>query len=262
METPVVPETPEDTSRLPEELENVVVQEITAAQPGQTVTVDMQSATVVTKEMLGAAKGKDVNIQLNLGGYSWTINGKDILASDLSDIDLEVKQNTGAIPSRVIQSMAGDNPVQQLSLTHNGDFGFRASLTINVGSENSGKYGNLYYYDSTGKMVFMNAGVIDANGNVTLSFSHASEYLIVVNDRVMSNDDVPADLRPGTDTSGGAVTTPVSTGNTSADNTSVTRTDKDVVNTADATPTAWAGVFLLAALVLAGAGVYQKRRKA
>lgn len=261
-ETPVVPETPEDTSRLPEELENVVVQEITAAQPGQTVTVDMQSASVVTKEMLGAAKGKDVNIQLNLGGYSWTINGKDILASDLSDIDLEVKQNTGAIPSRVIQSMAGDNPVQQLSLTHNGDFGFRASLTINVGSENSGKYGNLYYYDSTGKMVFLNAGVIDANGNVTLSFSHASEYLIVVNDRVMSNDDVPADLRPGTDTSGGAVTTPVSTGNTSADNTSVTRTDKDVVNTADATPTAWAGVFLLAALVLAGAGVYQKRRKA
>ena len=261
-ETPVVPETPEDTSRLPEELENVVVQEITAAQPGQTVTVDMQSASVVTKEMLGAAKGKDVNIQLNLGGYSWTINGMDIMASDLSDIDLEVKQNTGAIPSRVIQSLAGDNPVQQLSLTHNGDFGFRASLTINVGSENSGKYGNLYYYDSTGKMVFMNAGVIDANGNVTLSFSHASEYLIVVNDRVMSNDDVPADLRPGTDTSGGAVTTPVSTGNTSADNTSVTRTDKDVVNTTDATPTAWAGVFLLVALALAGAGVYQKRRKA
>ena len=261
-ETPVVPETPEDTSRLPEELENVVVQEITAAQPGQTVTVDMQSATVVTREMLGAAKGKDVNIQLNLGGYSWTINGMDIMASDLSDIDLEVKQNTGAIPSRVIQSLAGDNPVQQLSLTHNGDFGFRASLTINVGSENSGKYGNLYYYDSTGKMVFMNAGVIDANGNVTLSFSHASEYLIVVNDRVMSNDDVPADLRPGANTSGGSVTTPVSTGNTSANNTSVTRTDKDVVNTADATPTAWAGVFLLAALVLAGAGAYQKRRKA
>lgn len=261
-ETPVVPETPEDTSRLPEELENVVVQEITAAQPGQTVTVDMQSATVVTREMLGAAKGKDVNIQLNLGGYSWTINGMDIMASDLSDIDLEVKQNTGAIPSRVIQSLAGDNPVQQLSLTHNGDFGFRASLTINVGSENSGKYGNLYYYDSTGKMVFMNAGVIDANGNVTLSFSHASEYLIIVNDRVMSNDDVPADLRPGIDTTGGAVTTPVSTGNTSADNTSVTRTDKDVANTADATPMAWAGVFLLAALVLAGAGAYQKRRRA
>ena len=107
METPVVPETPEDTSRLPEELENVVVQEITAAQPGQTVTVDMQSASVVTKEMLGAAKGKDVNIQLNLGGYSWTINGMDIMASDLSDIDLEVKQNTGAIPNRVRDSVHG-----------------------------------------------------------------------------------------------------------------------------------------------------------
>lgn len=266
-EPPVVPETPEDTSRLPEELENVVVQEIAEAQPGQTVTVDMQSATVVTREMLGAAKGKDVDIQLNLGGYSWTINGRDIMASDLSDINLEVKQNTGAIPNRVIQSMAGDNPVQQLSLTHNGNFGFRASLTINVGSENSGKYGNLYYYDSTGKMVFMNAGVIDANGNVTLSFSHASEYLVVVNDTRMSDADVPADLRPGSNSSGGAVTTPVSTGNASAGagnttSTSVTKTGEDVVNTADATPTAWAGAFLLAALVLAGVGAYQKRRNA
>lgn len=251
---------PEDTSKLPEELEAVIVQEIADAQPGQTVTVDMEDATVVSKEMLEAAKGKDVNIQLNLGGYSWTINGKDIMASDLSDINLEVKQDTGAIPNRVIQAMAGDNPVRQLSLTHNGNFGFRATLTINVGSENSGKYGNLYYYDSTGKLVFMNAGMIDANGNVTLSFSHASEYLLVVNDHVMSDADIPADLKGGTSISGGSNTTSVSTGTTSAGNTTATKTDVDVANTADATPTAWAGAFLLAALVLAGAGIYQKKR--
>ena len=59
----------------------------------------------------------------------------------------------------------------------------------------------------------------------------------------------------------------MSTGNASAGaentaSTSVTKTGEDVVNTADATPTAWAGAFLLAALALAGVGAYQKRRNA
>lgn len=68
----------------------------------------------------------------------------------------------------------------QLSLTHNGDFGFEATLTVDVGKENVDKFGNLYYYDSDGKLVFMNAGKISADGSVDLTFSHASDYVIVI----------------------------------------------------------------------------------
>ena len=39
--------------------------------------------------------------------------------------------------------LAGDNPTQQLSLTHEGDFGFTATLTMNAGAEYAGKNGNL-----------------------------------------------------------------------------------------------------------------------
>lgn len=159
-----------------------IVTEIKSAKTGVTIKVDMDDATVVPKEILKQAQGKDVNVVLEMNGYTWTINGKNIAASDLQDINLEVTRNTNYIPSGVVSAIAGNNPVEQISLTYNGNFGFKAELTINVGKQYYGKYGNLYYYDSDGKMVLMNAGAIDKDGNVTLGFSHASEYAIVITD--------------------------------------------------------------------------------
>lgn len=156
----------------------------------------MDGATVISKEILEAAKGKDVDIQLNMGGYTWTINGKDIQANSLKDINLQVIVDTKNIPSKTLQALAGDNPIRQLSLAHEGDFGFKASLTVNVGSEHSGQFGNLYYHDSDGKMVFINAGKIQPDGNVSLEFSHASDYVIVMSDKEMSQSDVPAEISP------------------------------------------------------------------
>lgn len=196
-EEPVVPEQPTNP-QLPQDVIDNVVNDLNNASGGESITISMDGATVVPKDVLEAAQGKDVEIKLDMGGYTWTINGKDILAEDLKDINLEVKQNSNAIPNKVIQSLAGDNPTQQLSLTHNGDFGFKASLTINVGSQYHGQYGNLFYYDSDGKVVFINAGMIDENGNVTLTFSHASDYVIVMKKQKMSDNDVPKDLRQNT----------------------------------------------------------------
>lgn len=123
-----------------------------------------------------------------MNGYTWTIHGKDILADNLKDINLEVAFDTNAVPSKTAKALAGDNPIKQLSLTHTGDFGFKADLSFNIGSEYNGKYGNLYYYDSEGKLIFQNAGKIDANGNVSLSFSHASDYVVIITDKIMENE--------------------------------------------------------------------------
>lgn len=158
------------------------VASITTAKAGDTYTVDMSEATVVPKDVLEAAKGKDVDIVLDMNGYKWTINGNNIQADNLKDINLSVDTDSDAIPDDVISELAGNNPVKQISLAYSGDFGFKASLTYNIGSEYAGKYGNLYYYDSTGRMIFQNAGAIDADGNISLNFSHASEYVVVIAD--------------------------------------------------------------------------------
>lgn len=204
-EKPVTPDTPvvpdqsiEDTAtggnvEIEENTKAEVIKKIESSAGNERIEVFMDEANTVSKEILYAAKGKDVTVVLNMGGYSWEINGKDIVASNLSDINLEVTFDTEAIPGNIVKQLAGDQPVKQLSLTHNGDFGFKATLTMNVGAEYKGKYGNLYYYDSEGKMVFMNAGEIDDSGNVKLSFSHASDYAIVISDKVMKTDDVIKD---------------------------------------------------------------------
>lgn len=159
-----------------------------AGSENRQVTVDMGSATVVPKEILQAARGKDVDIVLNMGDYSWTIKGQDIAANNLEDIDLEVKLDTDAVPPSLVRMLADGQPARQISLTHNGNFGFKASLGLNLGSQNKGQFGNLYYYDSTGKLVFMDAGKIDDNGNVSLTFSHASDYVIVIGSKQTAPD--------------------------------------------------------------------------
>lgn len=202
--TPNNPEFPEQVNPIQEEKLSEsaiqgIVNTINKAGKGEFVRVDMGNATVVSREILEAAKGKDVNIQLNMNGYTWTINGASILANDLKDINLKVIPDTNNIPSETIQALAGDNPTRQLTLLHEGDFGFKATLTINMGNEYSGKYGNLYYHDSDGKMVFINAGKISPNGDVSLEFSHASDYVIVMNDKKMSQTDVPSSIAPMAD---------------------------------------------------------------
>lgn len=163
--------------------------DIEKAEAGTTITIDMKKATVVPKEVLEAIKGKSVDIVLKMDEYSWTIDGKDVLAEDLKDIDLEVKVDANAIPGGIVSALAEGRSTTQLSLTHNGNFGFRADLTLNLGSENSGGTGNLYYYDSSGKLIFMNSGKIGADGSTSLSFSHASDYVIVIDKAEASDND-------------------------------------------------------------------------
>lgn len=199
--TPNNPEIPEQVNPIQEEKLSEsaiqgIVNTLNEAGKGEFVRIDMGNATVVSKEILEAAKGKDVNIQLNMNGYTWTIHGASILANNLKDINLKVIPDTNNIPGKTIQALAGDNPTRQLTLAHEGDFGFKATLTLNMGNEYSGKYGNLYYHDSDGKMVFINAGQISPNGDVSLEFSHASDYVIVMNDKEMAQTDVPASVAP------------------------------------------------------------------
>ncbi len=188
-------------------------------------------------------EGKDVDIVLDMNGYKWTINGNNIQADNLKDINLSVDTDSDAIPDDVISELAGNNPVKQISLAFSGDFGFKASLTYNIGSEYAGKYGNLYYYDSTGRMIFQNAGTIDADGNISLNFSHASEYAVVIADNDVTTDN---DIITDND---------VTTYN--ADNTATSS-----IATGDSSPIVLYAVMCVIAIALAGIAVVTRKKNA
>ncbi len=180
--TTVVNQPVKEVIPMKEEKVAEVVTELETAKKGEAVKVQMDDATVISKDILKKAQETGVSVVLEMKGYSWTIDASKIKASDLADINLEVNFNTEIIPSKAVEKLAGGNPVQEISLTHEGDFGFAATLSFNLGSEYKDKFGNLYWYDSAGKMVFIDSGLIDEDGNVDLTFSHASDYAIVMKD--------------------------------------------------------------------------------
>ncbi len=56
---------------------------------------------------------------------------------------------------------------------------FKLTYThINVGKDYAKQYGNLYWYND-GKLTFIDAGLVDENGFLSLTFTHASDYVIV-----------------------------------------------------------------------------------
>lgn len=159
--------------------------EVDETPSGSTVTVDMNGTTEVPAEVFEAVAGKDVTLELDMGGgVKWEINGQDIPTDlDITDLDLGVSLNTSDIPMDVINMVTGEKSTVQLSLAHDGEFGFTLTLTAPVGTQNKGLWANLYHYDTTRKqMLFETAAQVDASGNVALKFTHASEYAIVLDE--------------------------------------------------------------------------------
>ena len=85
--------------------------------------------------------------------------------------------------------VTGKRYSMEISLDYDGEFGFTAVLSINMAAKNVGLYANLFYYnEQTGELEFISAGQIDPDGNVELVFTHASDYTIVVDAKIMSDN--------------------------------------------------------------------------
>ena len=171
---------------------DVIKPQLEEAKSGETVTVAMNGTTVVPKDVIDSIKGKDTTLVLDMGnGLFWKIFGKDITDA-AGDIDFGVTVGADAgksIPVDVINNVTGERFSLNLTLAYDGEFGFTATLTVNMESKNAGLYANLFYYnEQTGELEFISAGQIDSDGNVELVFTHASDYTIVVDTRIMSDN--------------------------------------------------------------------------
>lgn len=151
----------------------------------QKITVVMDGNTEVPSDVFENLKGKDVELTIDMGnGYRWTVNGKDVTGDSFEDIDLKVILNSNNIDKNKVSKVAGNNDAIQMSLAHDGAFGFKATLSINLGSERAGQYANLFYDNpSSGELEYMSSSLIDEKGYTDLNFHHASDYLIVFTDK-------------------------------------------------------------------------------
>ena len=91
----------------------------------------------------------------------------------------------------VINTITGEVGTVQITLAHNGEFGFTMTLTAPLGKENAGYWANLYHYNEDAEALnFEAAAKIDEDGSVTIPFSHASQYAIVIDTHSHATVDV------------------------------------------------------------------------
>ena len=216
-----------------------------------TVTVNMNGATVVPGDIFDSIKRQDIDVVFDMGdGITWTVNGLDITADQVNDIDFSVTMGTDAgqtIPVDVINNVIGERYSMNLSLTYDGAFGFQAVLTVNMDQKNAGLYANLFYYnEESGELEFICAGEIGSDGNVDLTFSHASDYVVVI-------DAQPMDVANAADTDVDAADTTDDAQQAGA---------ADVVSDQNSGNMIWM-VLLVIAVLLAGTGIMlvQKGKK-
>ncbi len=184
-------ENPDQGQELSDEVVEQVVEAVENAKKDSKVVVKMNGATVVPKEILEALKGKDVNLVLDMGTYSWEINGKDVTADTLKDINLKVTVGSHAIPQKLVDKVADGNESIQISLAHDGAFGFKANLKISVGAEHKGKTAKLYYYNKDGKLELVQSAKVAPDGTVVFTFEHASDYVIVLEENAGTASTTP-----------------------------------------------------------------------
>ena len=148
------------------------------------VVVEMNETSEVPALIIESIAGKNIALTLDMGdGIAWTINGNDVAGVNFEAIDLKVTRDAGEIPAELVASVVEDKEAVTISLAHDGEFGFSAVLTIRIEKKNAGKYANLYYFnESTGELEFMCSSLIDEEGNADLTFVHASDYVIVLDE--------------------------------------------------------------------------------
>ena len=226
-----------------------VVDTINAVSDGTTVIVNVNGTTAIPEDVFNSMSGKDVNVVFKVGeNATWVVKGKDIKNKLSKAIDLGVTLGKSDIPSDKIKALAGDNAFIELSLAHDGEFGFTAALRLYVGTQYNGKYANLYYYnEKTGSLEYIKAVKVNADGAVEYEFVHASDYVIV-----MSNADMkPADV---------ASATPTANSTTPAANPTPADQNGSSVATGDKTPIAQtAAILIIGGCVLFVA--YRRRKR-
>ncbi len=165
------------------------------------VDVEMNGTTVVPGDIFDTIRGRNVAVVFHMGdGITWTVNGRDVTAEKAKDIDLGVVFGAEAgktIPVEVINNVTGERYSVNMTLAYDGEFGFKATLAVNMDKKNAGLFANLFYYnEATGELEFICAGEIDSEGEVELTFTHASDYTIIVDRQSMEPGAIEDPVNP------------------------------------------------------------------
>lgn len=176
-------------------LSDRAIDDIQDARPGDTVEITLRPGrTTLEREVFEELAGQDITLEIDAGdGVLWAVNGLDIPEDTrLHDLDLDVDLGDSDIPATVLNAVTGEIGTVQLSLAHDGQFGFTMTLSAPLGRDNTDYWANLYWYNErTEELEFQQADRIARDGTAEFALDHASDYAIVIDDRSHEPVDLP-----------------------------------------------------------------------
>lgn len=155
----------------------------------ESVTMDMSKAGMIYAETLKQISEQGTEVVLKVSdNASWTIDGSQINAEEFSDIDLKVTLDDSRIPKDKLKILTENEQYVEMSLAHDGDFGFTMQLSVKLEDAKAGQYANLFYYNEEAEAFeFMCASEISSAKEASFAFSHASDYVIIISDNTKEN---------------------------------------------------------------------------
>ena len=156
----------------------------TAVAEKPVVYMDMSESTTLYGETLEQMKEQNMEVILEMSDtVTWAIDSTTIDTEVLEDINLQVTVGESDIPEEMLAALTEQENFVELSLAHDGEFGFTAEMTIEIQEAKPGQYANLFYYnEETQGFEFICAAVVDKANKAAFKFSHASDYVIIISD--------------------------------------------------------------------------------
>lgn len=153
------------------------------------VTMDMSKTGMIYAETLKQISEQGTEVVLKVSdNASWTIDGSEINTEEFSDIDLKVTLGDSRIPKDKLKILTENEQYVEMSLAHDGEFGFTMQLSVKLEDAEAGQYANLFYYnEETEAFEFMCASEISSTKEAVFAFTHASDYVIIISDNTKEN---------------------------------------------------------------------------
>ena len=154
----------------------------TLSEDRETVTMDMSKVGMLYAQTLKQISEQGAEVVLKVSDeVNWTIDGSLIDSEEFNDIDLKVTLGSSRIPEERLEILTKNEQYVEMSLAHDGEFGFTMQLSVALEDAQAGQFANLFYYDEEAdSFEFMCASEISSSKEAVFEFKHASDYVIII----------------------------------------------------------------------------------
>lgn len=165
------------------------IEDLFSANEGNILRVPVGEGTL-SAEMLYQLQGKNIWLDLVGDGYSWNLNGNDVVLEKYEPADIAVSLRDQYATASVTKLSSFSDKIQ-INFNSQTKFPFKATLNVNVGTKYFGKHASLFKVDMTDFSVkYISSSEITPDGNAAFTLDEGGNYIAVISDEAVTDEEI------------------------------------------------------------------------